>query len=94
MDKLKLVKGIVFFMTFLLIFGSLLLLGSLYKKTRSTGASEYGEASLGQPAGSNIVQFNAEGGILYLLIKDGGKADRIIIFDSKNGRNLATVNVS
>lgn len=94
MDKLKLVKGVVFFMTFLLVFGSLFLLGSLYKKTRAAGTSAYSEATLKQPAGSNITQFNAEDGILYLLIKDGGQPDRIIIFDSKNGKNLATVNVS
>ena len=34
MDKLKLVKTIVFVITFLLVFGSMTLLGTLYKKIR------------------------------------------------------------
>ena len=40
MDKLKLVKTIVFVITFLLVFGSMTLLGTLYKKIRKPVAAE------------------------------------------------------
>ena len=34
MDKLKLIKAVVCILTFLLVFGTLVLLGAIYKKTR------------------------------------------------------------
>ena len=50
MDKLKLVKTIVFVITFLLVFGSMTLLGTLYKKIRKPVAAEPGSSiSLKQP---------------------------------------------
>ena len=53
MDKLKLVKTIVFVITFLLVFGSMTLLGTLYKKIRKPVAAEPGSSiSLKQPARS------------------------------------------
>lgn len=92
MDRLKLIKGIVFLLTFLLVFGSLLALGSLFRKTRSASLPE--SINLDQPAGSSVEKMIANDGRLYILIKDGGQSDRIIIFDSREGRKISTLNIN
>lgn len=86
MDKLKLVKTIVFVITFLLVFGSMTLLGTLYKKIRKPVATEPGSSiSLKQPTGSTIDSFRLHGGSIYLLVKDGGRPDRILIYNQDAG---------
>ena len=56
MEKLKLIKYVVFILTFLLVFGSLVLLGTIFKKVR--GGDEAKEmplsVSLQEPDGSSI----------------------------------------
>lgn len=91
MDKLKLIKTIVFILTFLLIFGTLILLGSIIKKTRSSETPMPVSISLGQPAGSSLKQIIEQNGRLYLLVREGGKPDRIIILDSRGGAVLSTI---
>lgn len=92
MDRLKLIKGIVFILTFLLVFGSLLALGSLFRKTRSAPLPK--SFNLAQPAGSSIEKMIANDGRLYILVKDGGQSDRIIIFDSREGQKTTTLNIN
>ena len=73
MDKLKLVKTIVFVITYLLVF-------------RKPVAAEPGSSiSLKQPAGSTIDSFRLHGGSIYLLVKDGGRPDRILIYNQDAG---------
>ena len=92
MDKLKLIKSIVFIMTFLLVFGSLLLLTMIYKKSKPQPVS-YQEFSLEQPVGSNISSVTETDGYLAILIKGGGLADRIIIYDLQTKQKLSTINL-
>lgn len=80
MDKLKLVKTTVFVITFLLVFGSMALLSLLYQKVRKTEAAPGHNISLGQPEGSTISEMELHNGNLYLLVKNGGQADRILIY--------------
>jgi len=86
MDKLKLVKTIVFIITFLLVFGSVLLLGALYQKLHRPAAESGEILSLGEPDGSTIKQMELQNDTLYLLVKDGGLPDRIIIYNKTAGQ--------
>ncbi len=90
MDKLKLVKTIVFILTFLLVFGSLVLLGSLFKGSRTRLPEEI---SLGEPAGSTLQKIEIRDNLLYIGISDGGKSDRIIIIDTASGRKISTIRI-
>lgn len=92
MDKLKLIKGIVVVITFLLVFGSLLLLTVIYKKAQPQ-TKEYQETSLSQPQGSSIEKVIESNGNLILLIKGGKQADRIIIYDPKTMTKTATISL-
>ena len=94
MDKLKLVKTIVFLLTFLLVFGTLLLIGGIIKKTRTTDAALPQQLGLNQPSGSRIAEIRPQDGLLYLLVKDGGLSDRIIILDASSGKILSTISVN
>ncbi len=84
MDKLKLVKTIVFVITFLLVFGCMLLLGTLYKKLHHPTAPQENNINLNEPAGSSISQMQQHNGSLYLLVKGGGQSDRVIIYNPEN----------
>lgn len=79
MDKLKLIKTIVFFITFLLVLGSISLLGILYQKTTKETSLSSKEINLHQDLGSEIASFQVEDGTLYLLVKGAKQADRIFI---------------
>lgn len=94
MDKLKLVKSAVFVLTFLLIFGTLLFLGTLFKKTHKTPAEIPAEISLNEPHGSLIQQIAQNDGMLYLLVQGGGKDDRIVIFDTGNAKKITTLKLN
>ncbi len=90
MDKLKLVKTIVFILTFLLVFGSLMLIGTLFKKTKTLPRLPK-EINLQEPVGSRISNLQTKENLLYLTISDGGLADRIIIFNTTTGQKISTI---
>ena len=94
MDKLRLVKTTVFILTFALVFGSLVLLGSLYKKTQKGNASFPQEINLQEPQGSFIKNMLEQNGRLYIQVEGGGEADRIIIFDITSGQKLSTLKIN
>ena len=95
MDKLKLIKAVVCILTFLLVFGTLVLLGAIYKKTRRrpTAVPEI-TASLDQPAGSIVADYKIIGDEMYVLIKNGGISDRIIIYNRQLGKTAATITLN
>lgn len=94
MDKLKLVKSAVFILTFMLVFGTLLFLGALFKKTHKTSAEIPSRISLNQPRGSIIQQISQNDGTLYMLIQGGGEDDRIIIFDTNTVKKVTTLTLN
>lgn len=94
MDKLKLIKTIVFVLTFLLVFGSLAFLGSLFKKVNSSPALIAEEINLNEPTGSTIQKTHTQDKILYITVKDGGLPDRIIMFDPLKGQKLSTIRIN
>ena len=79
MDKLKLIKTIVFFITFLLVIGSISLLGIIYKKATHKTELASSTINLQQEKGSEISSFKVENGTIYLLVKGSSQPDRIII---------------
>lgn len=95
MDKLKLIKAVVCILTFLLVFGTLVLLGAIYKKThRSPATVPEITASLDQPAGSIVADYKIIGDEMYVLIKNGGISDRIIIYNRQLGKTAATITLN
>ena len=94
MDKLKIIKTIVVVLTFLLVFGMLVALGTVYKKI-SAPAHQAADVTLNQPEGSSIENFKINDGKLYLLVKYGGKNDRIIIIDPARPQTApATISIN
>ena len=91
MDKLKIIKSVVVVLTFLLVFGILTALGSIYKKI-SAPAKEIENVNLQQPTGSSIEDFKVENGKLYLLVKYGGENDRILIIEP--GKKAAEIKIN
>ena len=94
MDKLKLIKTIVVILTFLLVFGSLLLIGNIIRKTRQDNRPISQEISLAQPKGSRIQQMLEKDGLLYVLVKDGGLEDRILLIDSKQNKPISIITLN
>lgn len=79
MDKLKLIKTIVFFITFLLILGTISLLGIIYKKSTQENKSLPIDINLQENKDSNIASFTVENGNIYILVKSPKETDKIII---------------
>lgn len=93
MNQLRLVKIIVFTLTFLLVFGALLVLFKLYSQTgKKTPLPS--EISLNEPAGSSIVEIRPNNAELYIVVKDGGLPDRIVIFNTKSGQVASKVRLN
>lgn len=94
MNKLKLIRFIVFVLTFLLIFGTLTILGLLYQKTHNKTPENSPLISLKQPLGSYIKEFRSDGEKLYILTVGGGQEDRIVIYDVQNNQILSTIKMN
>ena len=94
MDKLKFIKFTVFILTFLLVFGTLSALGSVYKKLNQKPIVSDISTSLKQPIGSTIADYKIENGIIYILVKNGGKSDRILVLDPSSRTTSATITLN
>lgn len=93
MDKLKLIKFLVAALTFLIIFGMLSAAGIIYKKTR-TPEIPAAAVSLAQPAGTTIENYKIIDSNLYVLAKNGGLPDRIIIVNPRQPQNRTVININ
>lgn len=91
MDKLKAIKITVFILTFLLIFGTLCILGLLLNKNRPNSSNIPEEISLEQPQGSYIKEIQVNNEKLYILTVGGGIEDRIVIYDISDNKIITTV---
>ena len=90
MDKLKIIKTVVVLITFMLVFGSLMLLTVIYKKAH-TMPTVYTENDLDQPLGSRIDSMIEIDGKLAILVKDGGLADRIIFYHPQSMQKISAI---
>jgi len=91
-NKLKLVKFIVFLLTFVLIFGIICAASIIYKKV-SAKTPALADISLNQPKGSFIENYQFNNDKLYILIKGGGLADRIVILNPERQKPDATIKI-
>ncbi len=95
MLKLKILKAIVFIMTFLLTSGIAVLVFQLAGGLKRISATpKETTVTLDEPQGTRIEQTVAEGNNLYLLVKGGGRPDRIIIFDMETSQTISTININ
>ncbi len=94
MDKLKIVKVIVALLTFLIIFGTLLLLTVIYQKTRKSPVTAAAEINLSQPEGSTISDFKTDDQNIYFLLKNGGRSDRLVIYNRSSGAISASIQLN
>ena len=88
MLKLKILKAVVFILTFLLIFGIVVL------ASRLSGGLKKKTAARPEPEGSEIGAVAAAGNNLYIPVKGGGRPDRVIIFDTETYRTISTININ
>ena len=93
MGQLKIIKGIVFLFTFLLIFGLMALIGIFTLKIRNSGTAPLADINLREPQGSAVKQIASDGDLLHILVSGGGKPDRIIIFDLAKKQKLSNINI-
>ena len=94
MNQLRLIKITVFIFTFLLIFGSLVLMGCLYRKLSANPQQTTAEISLGLPPEAEIRQIAADEGMLYILVSDKGQGGRIIIFSPEKGKIISNITLN
>jgi len=92
MDKLKIIKTIVVLITFLLVFGSLLLLTVIYRKAQPK-QEIYQETNLNQPIGSTIESMLNIDDNLVILVKGGGQSDRIVIYNPQTMKKISTLHL-
>lgn len=77
----------------MLVLGTLMLLGTIFKKTHQTAKPILAEVSLAQPAGSRIESFQNNGKQLYILVKDGNTHDRIVVYSLEDSKTISTITV-
>jgi len=93
MNKLKLVKTIVFLLTSLIIFGLITAGYTIYKKTQRSSSKSNTVISLNQPAGSRITSIQTHDNNLYILVTGGHQPDRIIALRSSDLTVSSTINL-
>ncbi len=93
MDKLKLIKILVAILTFLIVFGMLSAVGIIYKKTRAPQITS-AALSLSQPQGSTVENIQIAEQTLYILVKNGGRSDRIIIINPDYPQKQTVININ
>ena len=94
MDKLKLLKILVAFLSFLLVFVILSAATIIYQKLKNNSANSpqnMQTVHLKEPFGSSINSMLEHNGYIYFLVKDGGRADRIVVFDPKTQQKVLRI---
>lgn len=94
MDQLKIIKTIVFIMTFLLIFGIIMLVNGILNKQQKNSQKNNTEINLQQPKDSSIKNIVTLDNKLYILISGGGLPDRIVVIDANSGKKVTDIKVN
>ncbi|MBP3545889.1 MAG: hypothetical protein J6K16_02000 [Alphaproteobacteria bacterium] len=93
MNRLKALKIIVFIFTFLLIFGTISLVGILFNRAQNSDKA-ISSANLGLSAEVKIKQITADNGLLYLLVSAPDKADEIIVFNPAKAKIVSNITLN
>ncbi|MFV0626918.1 MAG: DUF6476 family protein [Alphaproteobacteria bacterium] len=94
MNSLKIIKAVVFFLTFLMIAGLITLSLIISKKVKKTPVQIATEISLEQPQGTEIQQISSNDKFLYVLIKNQASKDKIIIINTESGKTVSTISIN
>ncbi|MBN2751597.1 MAG: hypothetical protein JXQ84_02710 [Rhodospirillaceae bacterium] len=106
---IKIVKGVVFGLgalivvaTVVLIYGAFFYKGSDQKPQQEIAAAFvaptvsttlFDVVGLSQPSGSTIASVSAQGTLVYVTVRGGGEADRILVVDLAQGRVLGRIDM-
>lgn len=90
MKQLRLIKTIVFIFTFLLIFGTLIMLSKLYQQAVSKNEIAASKVRLALPDKASVKQISADNGLLYILTKKQ-KHSHIIIYNPEKEKIISTI---
>ncbi|MBQ8784439.1 MAG: hypothetical protein IJZ59_00155 [Alphaproteobacteria bacterium] len=93
MNRLKALKIVVFVFTFLLVFGTISLVGILFNRAKNYDKA-ISSANLGLSAGAEIKQIAADEGLLYLLVSVPEKTDEIIIFNPVKAKIVSNITLN
>ena len=89
MNKLKIIKFIVFLLTFFLFLGILSAATIVYKKLKTP--TENIDITLNQPKGSYIESYKINDKKIYILVKNTNISDRIIVVDQASQSIITTI---
>ena len=92
MDKLKLIKSLVFIMTTIMFFGLIMCVRIIYDKNHHKNQN-LNDISLSQPFGSKIKNIVADDEYLYIMLRGGGINDRIAVFSPQEHKVLYIINI-
>jgi len=59
----------------------------------SVALDDFDVIGLGQPAGSSVAAVTAQGSLVYLTVRGGGEADRVLVVDVARHRVLGRIDV-
>ena len=93
MAQLKIIKFVVFLLTFLLVLGMFFAATLVFQKTSRT-ASALKNVSLNQPQGSYIADYKFNDNTLYILLKGGNLPDRIAVIDPKSQESFSLITIN
>ena len=94
MNKVKIVKGIVLILTFVMIFVFILLINSLVKNIRKANVKMEENISINQPVGSNIKNVLTNRDYLYIVVGGGNIPDRIVVISTSNGKIVSNISLN
>ena len=89
MNKLKILKFIVFLLTFFLFLGILSAVGIIYKRIKTP--TENIDIVLNQPKGSYIESYKINDKKIYILVKGTNISDRIVVIDQASQSIINTI---
>ena len=92
MNKLKLIKLIVVFLSLLLISGFVTAAGVIYKKVSQTKQTTQTEIS--QPQNTYIYKAKLVDDSVLLHLKGGQQPDRILLIDTQTGKIKSSINLT
>ena len=94
MNGLKIAKTAVFILTLLIFSGLFLCFYLIHQKTSAVKINNVSDINLNEPVGSNIKNVVAEGKDLYIIVQDGGKSDRIVVFSGEKRQAVYNIIVN
>lgn len=94
MSKLKVIKAVVFILTFVIVFALVVLINKLAGIEGKPQMALEDNIVLSQPLGSTIKDILTKDNYLYITVSGGNLADRIVIVDMNDGRVVSNIGLN